>query len=185
MKKICFFLCLTVVLISCTKDENAASGYAPAIFEAKVNGVDTRFEIESASLIHSEDYNKKRMDIAVFSPDRNTKLVLTFTQTPAYGKGMSLKNYPIRFRLEDDPLTSNLDESVATIDGQLMLGQRNGDRYALVPHPQQGSISVHSCDEAVFVISGTFECNLQKQDGEFLNITDGKFSNIRYLYLNE
>lgn len=184
MKKICFFICLILIFASCTKDENSGSSYGPAIFEAKVNGVDARFEVVSASLIHSENYDKKRMDITVLSLDSKTKLVLTFTQTPAYGKGMSLKTYPIRFGLKDDPKTDHLDESIATVDGQLMLGQNNNP-FTLYPHPQQGSIHVNACDEELFVISGTFECSLKKQGEEVVNFTEGKFSNIRYMYLHE
>ncbi|WP_336514665.1 hypothetical protein [Pollutibacter soli] len=185
MKKICLFVFLSEIFMSCSKDNDRNSNGESSVFEAKVNGIDTKFDIESASLIHSKNYDRKRMDITVASMDKKTKLILTLTQTPAQGRGMSLKNYPIRFGLSDDPLTTELDESIALIDGQLMLGEQKDNGYALFPHPQKGNVIVLSCDEIVSVISGSFECSLLKQGDEIMNITEGKFSNIRYLFLHE
>ena len=199
----CIALALCLSFVSCQQEpdfglENTTNPNTPgtppgttppgnnnAVFEAKINGQLTTFNVLSATLLRSTQTNEKRMDITGQSTDGTKRLILTFGDTPASGNGIAVKDYIVRLFNEDDPNTPQ-DESDDSMDGFTTYSTSLGNNsWVTDVYAENGVMKVTSCDASAKKVSGTFIVkDSSLTGGPVLHFTEGKFTNISYMVLN-
>ena len=128
--------------------------------------------------------DEKRIDIAGVTADSTKQLILTIGATPAAGNGVAIKDYIIRLFNEDDPATT-VDESEDSWDGFTTYSTRIGNSWITDVYAENGIIKVTANDATAKTITGTFNVkDSSLTGGPVINMTEGKFNNIKYLVLN-
>ncbi len=187
MKKISTTLLIALLcLAACKKSSDSGSGNTSSTFTANVNGKATTFNVNSATLLRSQDDNEKRLDITGTSTDKTKRLIITLGMETYKGTGMTVKSYVLNPFPEDDPNTPDVDESLTTQGFTTYSTSLGGNSWLTDTYNEQGLFTVTACDSAHTTISGTFQTTLKdfSEDTVVLSVTDGKVANLKYSVLN-
>src|SRR6478752_4590155 len=97
MKRLIFSaLALTMFFTSCSKkDKNNDETIADNSIQVTINGEKINFSAESATLIRSEEFNAKRLDISCISADKQHRVAFTIANEVLEGNNMEVKTYNI------------------------------------------------------------------------------------------
>ena len=172
----------SVFFFSCKKDSHSpASG--SSTFKLTLNGTVTNFKVTSATLIRSTADNQKRLDITGTSDDGKTVLTLTIGEETSTGNGVTTGKHEVRLFNDDDPNTPE-DESVDS-DAFVTLAFYSGSSLVTDVYAENGDITITGNDVSALTVSGTFQQTLKSNfGGSNYTISDGSFSNIKYLVAN-
>lgn len=172
-------LCSCIFFLSCGKDEVATKCTGQAMSGTFKGSAWTLETITNATILKGKDPTTGktgyRLDIAATAKD-GSKLTIIVNEFEKGIRGDCMdvtKNWSTKlFENYFDPIDFSVEIAI------FILVDKNGNVFNTVGEDLDGNFKISKCDESGHKMSGTFNFNVNDEEGNEITFSNGKFENI-------